>query len=232
MGNRRLEKRRFVPPNVRVFQWGPNIRDMTRRFHPPNLGSSRSPRRYPSCLLCLCCHEPITFNRPIISHVVRLTPQGTFSLSRKKIRLKAKSNSPRKIYRMLNMAQRPRCLSDSFAGKDVVDSSSIYRFRPDRSPPTKRVRRLLHDPTRVQPMERVFSEYDWRTDKLASTLGVVLDVPSSSPPRRSKSAFSYSRNTVEPPSLGDIIPVRNTISRVNPSALQCMPDVADSPTIC
>ena len=149
---------------------------------------------------------------------------------KKKIRLKAESNSPRKIYRMLNMAQRPRCLSDSFAGKDAVDSSSLYLFGPDRPPPTKRVRRLLHDPTRVQPMESVFCEYDWRTDKFASTLRVGSDVPSSSsssPPRRSKSAFLHSRNTVEPSSPGDIIPVRNTaISRVHPSALQRVPDAA------
>jgi hypothetical protein len=91
----------------------------------------------------------------------------------------------------------------------------------------KRVRRLLHDPTRVQPMERVFSEYDWRTDKFASTLRVVSDPPYSSsfPPRRSKSAISYSRNTMESPRPEEITPVLNpSISRVNPSALQRVPD--------
>lgn len=120
------------------------------------------------------------------------------------------------------MAQHTRCLSDSFAGKDVVDPPS-YRFRPDKSPPTKRVRRLLHDPTRVQPMDRVFSEYDWRTDKFASTLRVISDAQSSSsPPRRSKSAISHSRTTME-----SLLPVLNpSISRVHPSALQRVPDAA------
>jgi len=125
------------------------------------------------------------------------------------------------------MAQHTRCFSDSFAGKDVVDTFS-HRFGPDRSHPTKRVRRLLHDPTRVQPMERVFSEYDWRTDKFASTLRVVSDPSCSSfPPRRSKSAISQFRNTMESPRPEEIIPVLNpSISRVNPSALQRVPDAA------
>ena len=125
------------------------------------------------------------------------------------------------------MPQHPRCFSDSFAGKDVVDTPS-YRFGPDRSLPTKRVRRLLHDPTRVQPMERVFSEYDWRTDKFAPTLRVVSDAPSSSfAPRRSKSAISHSRNTMESPRPGEITSMpKPSISRVNPSALQRVPDAA------
>ena len=125
------------------------------------------------------------------------------------------------------MPQHTRCFSDSFAGKVVVDTPSS-RFGPDRSHPMKRVRRLLHDPTRVQPMERVFSEYDWRTDKFASTLRVVSDPPCSSfPPRRSWSAISHSRNTMESPRPEEITPVLHpSISRVNPSALQRVPDAA------
>ncbi|KIM48530.1 hypothetical protein M413DRAFT_80614 [Hebeloma cylindrosporum] len=122
------------------------------------------------------------------------------------------------------MPQHLRCLSDSFAGKAVVDPPTS-RFGPDRSPPTKRVRRLLHDPTRVQPMERVFSEYDWRTDKFAPTLrSVVPEAPSSaSLPRRSKSAISHTRNFAE---SDDTHVFDASISRVDPSALRRVPDAA------